>query len=490
MKKILLLIAVFTSLYSCTDDITGLNQDVKNPSEVPANVLFTNAQKNMVDQMVSTSVNVNVFRLFVQQWTETTYTDESNYDVATRSIPDTHWRTIYRDVLRDLQESKKLMAEESYSGTAQEIADQNTIRVNRIQIIDIMSAYAYYVLVDTFGDVPYTEALDLTNHPQPKYDDAKTIYKDLISKLTLASHTLDAGLGSFDSADLIYGGDTAKWKLFANSLRLRMAINLDDIDHTYASTEILAAVNDGVIVSNSNNAALKYLAAQPNTNPIFVDVIASGRNDFVPTSTIIDKMNGLNDPRSSSFFTLYEDLDTNTSYYVGGSPGDGNPYANFSHIGDKLIDPTFEGLIMDASEVEFLLAEAVERGIAVGGTAEEHYNNGITASMSYWGVSSGAIGSYLAQNEVAYATATGNWKQKIGEQAYIALYNRGFEAWTSFRRLDFPVLIAPADANETEVPTRYTYPANEETLNSTNETAAATAIGGNTLTTKLFWDVN
>jgi hypothetical protein len=490
MKKILLLIAVFTSLYSCSDDITGLNQDVKNPSEVPANVLFTNAQKNMVDQMVSTSVNVNVFRLFVQQWTETTYTDESNYDVATRSIPDTHWRTIYRDVLRDLQESKKLMAEETYIGTAQEIADQNTIRENRIQIIDIMTAYSYYVLVDTFGDVPYSEALDLTNHPQPKYDDAEIIYKDLISKLTTASHNLDTGFGSFDSADLIYGGDTTKWKLFANSLRLRMATNLDDIDHTYASTEILAAVNDGVIVSNANNAALKYLAAQPNTNPIFVDVIASGRNDFVPTSTIIDKMNSLSDPRSSSFFTLYEDTDTNTSYYVGGTPGDGNPYANFSHIGDKLIEPTFEGLIMDASEVEFLLAEAVERGISVGGTAEDHYNNAITASMSYWGVSSGAIGSYLGQSEVSYATATGNWKQKIGEQAYIALYNRGFEAWTSFRRLDFPVLTAPTDANETEVPTRYTYPSNEETLNSTNETAAAAAIGGNTLTTKLFWDLN
>ena len=83
-----------------------------------------------------------------------------------------------------------------------------------------------------------------------------------------------------------------------------------------------------------------------------------------------------------------------------------------------------------------------------------------------------------------------SWKQKIGEQAYIALYNRGFEAWTSFRRLDFPALIAPADANETKVPTRLTYPAREETLNATNVEAASTAIGGNTLTTKLFWDVN
>ena len=110
--------------------------------------------------------------------------------------------------------------------------------------------------------------------------------------------------------------------------------------------------------------------------------------------------------------------------------------------------------------------------------------------MSYWGVSGGDIATYLAQPSVAYATATGTWKQKIGEQAYLALYNRGFECWTSYRRLDYPVLTAPADAEVDQVPTRLTYPAREETLNATNETAAATAIGGNTLTTKLFWDVN
>lgn len=479
MKKIILFLVICTSFYSCTDDITGLNQDVKNPTVVPAAFLFTNAQKNIVDQMVSTDVNYNVFRLFVQQWTETTYTDESNYDVATRTIPDDHWVTIYRDALRDFQESRKVLATEVPAGAAQE-----TIRQNKYQVIDIMSAYCYYVLVDTFGNVPYTEALDIENHPLPKYDDAQTIYRDLISKLTLASHTLDASAGSFDGADLIYGGDTTKWKLFANSLRLQMAINMDDIDHAYASTEVLAAVNDGVIILNSDNTALQYQSAQPNTNPIYVDVVASQRNDFVPTSTIIDKMNNLNDPRRSSYFTELGGT------YVGGTPGDSNSYGNFSHIGDKLVQPTFEGLIMDASEVEFLLAEAVERGIAVGGTAESHYNSAITASLSYWGVSGGDIAAYLLQPSVAYTTATGTWQQKIGEQAYIALYNRGFEAWTSYRRLDFPVLTAPAMANETQVPTRLTYPAEEETLNSVNETAAAAAIGGNTLTTHIFWDVH
>ena len=494
MKKIFLLLFVFAGFFSCTDDITDLNEDTVNPTAVPAEFLFTNAQKNMVDQMVSTSVNLNVFRLFMQQWTETVYTDESNYDVSTRTIPDNHWQAIYRDVLRDLKEAKAVLATEVYSGTPDEIATSEAERINKGHVIDILSAYAYSVLVDTFGDIPYTEALDPLNHPLPAYDDGETIYRDLIAKLTTASNGLDTAYGSFGTQDLIYGGDTAQWQKFANSLRLRMAINLDDIDHTYASAQAIAAVTDGVILNNSDNASLTYLSAKPNTNPIYVDVISTGRDDFVPTSTIIDKMNALNDPRRSSYFNLFNEYDINgnitASYYVGGTPGDGNTFANFSHIGDKIVAPSFEGTIFDAAEVEFLLAEAVERGIAVGGTAASHYTAAVTGSLQYWGVSAVDIATYLANPSVAYATATGPWQQKIGEQAYLALYNRGFEAWISWRRLDYPVLVAPADAEETEVPTRLTYPAREETLNATNVEAASVAIGGNTLTTRIFWDVN
>lgn len=484
MKKIFFILFVFAGLYSCTDDITGLNEDTVNPTEVPAEFLFTNAQKNMVDQMVSTSVNSNVFRLFMQQWTETTYTDESNYDVTTRTIPDTHWQVIYRDVLRDLKESRIVLATETYTGTPAEIATQEAERINKGHVIDIMSAYAFYVLVDTFGDVPYTKALDPLAHPLPSYDDAETIYRDLLGKLNVASDGLNAAYGNFGEQDLIYGGVTSQWKKFANSVRLQMAINMDDIDHTYASAQVLAAVADGVIISNSDNAGLTYLAAQPNTNPIYVDVVASQRDDFVPTSTIINQMNALNDPRRAMFFTQIGGI------YEGGTPGDSNNFANFSHIGPMILEPTFEGLIMDASQVQFLLAEAVERGIAAGGTAEFHYNAAVTSSMEYWGVSGTAIAAYLAQPTTAYTTATGTWQQKIGEQAYIAMYNRGFEAWTFWRRLDYPVLVAPPDAEESEVPTRLTYPAREETLNATNVEAASTAIGGNTLITRLFWDVN
>ena len=484
MKKIFLFISfIALTISSCSDDITGLNEDTKSPTTTQAAFLFTNAQKNLVDQMVSTSVNVNVFRLFSQYWTETTYPDESQYDIATRSIPNTHFTVLYRDVLRDLQESKKLL-EGDLALLPPTATGAIAIVNNKIAIADILMCYSYSVLVDTFGDVPYSESLDIEGHPLPKYDDAKTIYKDLISRLTADNNKLTAGEASFGDADLIYGGNAASWKKFANSLRLRMAINMADVDAAYAAQEVIAAVNAGVLASNADNTDLAYLGAQPNANPMYADLVVSGRNDFVPANTFVDKMNALADPRRAKYFTEFN------GGYSGGIYGTNNNYNNFSHISETLADPTFAGTIMDYAEVRFLLAEAAARGIAITGTAEEHYNAAITASMENWGVDAADVASYLASNDVSWATATGNWKQKIGEQAWIALYNRGFEGWSSYRRLDYPVLAAPAEADITEVPKRYTYPSREETLNGTNVEAAGTAIGGNTLTTKIFWDVN
>lgn len=484
MKKIFLFISfiALTVVSSCSDDITRLNDDTKNPTTTEAAFLFTNAQKNLVDQMVSSSVNINVFRLFSQYWTETTYPDESQYDIATRSVPDNHFRVLYRDVLRDLQESKMLL-QQDLALLPPTATGAIAIVNNKIAIADILMCYSYSVLVDTFGDVPYSESLDIEGHPLPKYDDAKTIYKALITRLTEDNNKLTSSEASFGEADLIYSGDAAKWSKFANSLRLRMAINMADVDAAYAATEVIAAVNAGVLASNADNTDLKYETLQPNANPLYADLVVSGRNDFVPANTFVDKMNALSDPRRAKYFTEFN------GGYSGGIYGTNNNYNNFSHISETLADPRFAGTIMDYTEVRFLLAEAAARGIAITGTAEEHYNAAITASMEDWGVATANVATYLARTDVSWATATGNWKQKIGEQAWIALYNRGFEGWTSYRRLDYPVLVAPAEADITQVPTRYTYPAREETLNGDSVDAASTAIGGNTLTTKIFWDV-
>jgi hypothetical protein len=94
---------------------------------------------------------------------------------------------------------------------------------------------------------------------------------------------------------------------------------------------------------------------------------------------------------------------------------------------------------------------------------------------------------------VNYATAPGNFKQKIGLQKWIALYNRGIDAWIEWRKFDYPALQPPSGGNVPVglvIPTRIIYPINEQTLNGTNRDAAAASIGGDVASTKLFWDVN
>ena len=152
-------------------------------------------------------------------------------------------------------------------------------------------------------------------------------------------------------------------------------------------------------------------------------------------------------------------------------------------------EPTAPFVIMDYAQVEFALAEAAARNINVGGTAGEHYNDAITASILSWGGTPTAASTYLNQAGVKYAPSGANDFKQIATQQYIALYNRGFDAWNSIRRLDYPVLPAPVNALSA-FPVRFTYPVLEQNVNTSNYDQAATAIGGDAVTTKLFWDKN
>jgi hypothetical protein len=346
-------------------------------------------------------------------------------------------------------------------------------------ITDIMEVYTWYYLVTTFGDIPYSEALDIEN-PFPKYDDQKAIFLDLLARLNTDIGALNTSAGSFGGADVIYNGNVAQWKKFANSLKLKIGMTLADADPATAKTAVESAVAGGVFTSNADNAVYQYLSGPPNTNPIWVDLVQSGRKDFVVTNTLINKLMSLNDPRLNDYATLDA-----ANKYSGGEPGDNNNYATFSKPNEKITTPDFPALLLSYDEVEFFLAEAKERGFTVPGTAMEHYNKAVTASIMYWGGTQAEATAYLARPGVAYSSA--NWKQMIGEQKWIALYNRGWDSWIEVRRLDFPKIVDPASAL-TAFPVRFTYSIDEQNINTTNYNAAASAIGGDKVTTKLFWD--
>jgi Starch-binding associating with outer membrane len=473
MKKILTYTSFLLLLGACTKDISRFNQETKKAANVPAETLFSNAVRNVVDGVTSPNVNTNVFRFTVQHWAMSTYQDEVQYDFSTRAIPQGWWARMYRDVLNDLNESARLISADG--------AIDAPSKANQLAIIDIMQVYTYQLLVNTFGNIPYTEALN-SSALFPKYDDAKTVYGDLLTRLAADITKLNTtGTGFSASQDLLAGGSVSKWIKFANSLQVRMAMTIADADDAKAKT-LVEAADSKSILSASDNVIFTYLTASPNTNPIWVDIIQSGRLDYVAAAPLHDKMKTMADPRLPLYYRP-----NNAGDFVGGVVGGGNTFAAVSKPSAKVSAPDFPAIIADYVEMEFYRAEAKERGYNVIGTAEIHYNNAITASIIAWGGSQADATAYLVRPDVAYTTATGNWKQKIGTQKWIAMYNRPFEGWTEIRRFDFPVVNAPIGA-KSGFPNRLTYPANEQQLNGTNYTAAAAAVGGDKVETKLFWD--
>lgn len=484
MKKILYISLLTLFFVGCDDRLEELNTDKRNPAEVDPVTLFTQGLRESFDMMVSINVNEGPFNLFSQYWAQTTYPEESQYDLTGREIPANFWTNGYRDALIDFKESKRLIQEQIASGTS---GIDDAVLQNRIAAIDIMSAYVYAILVDTFGDIPFSEALDPDNL-NPVYDDARTVYGSLIDSLDMAVANIDIEAEGFPAVqDPLYAGDMENWVLFANSFKLRMGIQLADVDKPASVTIVNEALAAGVFTSNAHNASISYFGSSPNTNPIYEDLVLSGRADFVAANTIVNVMNELDDPRRQVYFR--ENL--GEGEFDGGIYGTANNYSAFTQVGDILHTPDFPGTILNYAEVEFLQAEAIERGgYNVPGTAAGHYNAGIEASFDQWGLSDAEYEAYISQPDVNYGTAAGDWKQKIGIQLWLALYNQGFEGWTTWRRLDFEAFTPPPGMDFEDIPVRFTYPLEEAQLNGPNYLSAGERIGGDAISTGVFWDVN
>ena len=459
MKNLIYIFTALLIMVSCDSDETyeGLNKDPNNPTTVTADALFTSATVSLFKQLESTSVNSNIFRMVSQYWTETQYVDEANFDLQNRNIPQNFWSTLYTSVLYDLKNAKELTTDAKQKAQ-----------------IEVIEVYTWQLLVDTFGDIPYSEALQGQGDATPAYDDGNTIYTDLIARIDTAITGLGGAGTGFVQPDVIYSGDIAKWIKFANSLKLKLAVHV-------GNSPAANAAAGGAFTSNADNATIAFEGSTPNTNPLWVSLVQSGRNDFVPAKTIVDVMNTLADPRRTVFF---EDNLTvsGTITYKGGVYGTTNSYALYSHIGKAMLEPTFRGVLLDYAEVEFLKAAALI------GVPETHYQNGITASFKDWGLEADAP-AYIASLS-AYS------EQNLAHQFWLAMYNRGFEGWFVYRKYTnhfgdgtsaTDVFQVPLDT-ENPIPTRFTYPVNEQTLNETNYDAASSAIGGDSQTTRIFWD--
>lgn len=468
-------------LTGCEKGFDELNDDPKSPINVPANTVFLAGEKNLVDVYTSSIWTSSPFRVLSQSWTQTANINEARYSFVTNNAPGGWWTKIYTTVLSNLEQAKTLYQAENLAPA---------VVKNKTLITDVLEVYAYNLLVSTYGNIPYSEALNRTN-PFPKYDDAKTITYDLIARLDLAIAGLDVNAASFGNADQIYKGDVLKWKKFAATLKLKLALLIADVDATTAKTKSQEAVASGVFdvsLKNGNNATFPYVSGVViNSNPIWQDLVnGTYATYYAPAAFFINKLIELNDPRLALWFTK----DINGGY-SGATAAGGGVNQNLSKFSSKWTDAATPGVLLDYAETEFLLAEAVARGFSVGGTEQEHYNLAVKASIVALGGTESQADSYLLQSKVGYATAAGEWRQKIGYQKWIALANRGWDAWTEIRRLGYPNLDVdspPVSAIST-LPKRLYYPPAEQNSNGTNWQKAVAALPGgkDDVTAKLFW---
>jgi hypothetical protein len=473
-KSIFYILPGVLLLGACTKDISSYNDQTKKAAVVPAAPLFTYGTLSLTNQLANNGGG-NITLHIVDYMAQSIIEDNAQYNFQTAGMPNTQWNSIYESCLNNLKRSDSILS--------QSVGLVPATLANQRACVDITAVYAWYILVTSFGNIPYTQALDPDNS-FPKYDDQHAVYTDLLKRLDVdLSHLSASGAGFAVSEDLWFHGNIPNWISFANSLKLMMGMTLADVDPATAKT-VVEAASPNAITSTAQNCIMQY-GSQPSNNPMYSNFVVAKRNDYVASKPLMDQLLSNADPRLTSYYGKAP----SSGKYIGAVMGVQTTFSTVSGPSTKDSASNLPYVVLDYSEVEFLRAEAVARGFNVGGTVESHYDQGITQSIKYWGGADTSVTRYLADPSVAYSTAAGTDLQKIALQKWISLYNHPDHEWIDIRRLDWPALPAPVGA-VSGFPNRLYYPQSEQTVNGANYTQAAAAVGGDKVETKLFWDIH
>lgn len=473
LKRIAYITLFALTLTSCSDTLDDINEN-PNATETPlAPYLLTGTLKQSADLYWGSENNFNSSLLFVQHWAKIQYTEPDRYDVSNTSFTSL-WNTGYATLITDLNTILNFPAGQANS--------------NYKGIALTLRSWTFLLLTDAYGSIPYKEAGQKVTSA---YNTQKEVYTGLLEDLKQAQSLLNTANGTV-TGDLAYKGDISKWKKLVNSLRLRIALRISDREPVLAKQTAIDATSDaaGVLSSNSDTFKFTYTSS-PQQNP--ASAWFETRDDYRISKTLVDKLNELADPRLPVYAQLPSDA--TVGKYVGGANGLSNSDANSqgfaktSKPGTYFLTSSSPAVIASYSETLFNLAEAVARGY-ISGNAEQLYNDAITASFNQFGITNAAtIAAYLNQAVVKYDAS--NYAKSIGTQKWIAFYGQGLDAFTEWRRLDYPVLTAgPATVLDGKLPSRFFYPGTEQSLNGASYQAAIAVQGKDLLTTKLWFDAN
>ncbi len=473
-------------------DFGDINVSPNDPSTAQTYLLLTNSERQVAGLVSSVTA-----RLFTQQNSEMLYTSESRYNLKVYS-----YAAAYNNMLADLTLIIKLNTDAATKGLPNVISGGSN--ANQIATARILKAFVFQSMSDRWGDIPYTEALQGLASPLPKFDTQQSIYTALFKELKEAQAQFDGGAAT--KGDFILGNSSAKWKKFANQIRMNMALRLSKIDPTTGKAEFNTALADGVLVSNADNSFYPYLAESANENNMYNNYNVAKRYDFSISKTMVDYLQTNSDPRlpvyaektsAGTYVGMPYGLTQAQAgaYSVGGFNAAGTFVpGNVSSFGNKFRLQNSPVSIFTYAESRFAVAEAYKLGWISGApddvNAAVAYNAGITASLAQHGVTDAAVVSaFLAQPNIVYDPA--NAVNQIISQKWVANYEGyAFEAWADWRRTGFPVLTPSPVAQNLggQIPRRLGYTTDEKSLNSANYAIVIARQGPDELNTRVWWD--
>jgi hypothetical protein len=534
-KNIYIILGLGLLLFSCTKDFDEYNTDPNNPAKVTTASLLTTAQKAILDDTRDEWWGGRQSFVWAQYLSQRNYTEEDRYLIR-QNVNNNYWNYLYMDLM-DLAEIIRLNKDDA---TKEEVAVYGA-NANQIAVAMTLRAYVIQIMTDTWGNIPFSQAFNIGEYPHPAYDSQVSIYEALIKDLTDASNMIDETETAFTVGDIIYGGSASKWKKFANSLKLRIAIRMKNVPDSKWQTYFDEAVTAGVFESNGDNAIFSYIGTDPNNSPMYDAFRIQGRNDFSVTKQFLDILKGVNDtlnnktnpfeglldPRLAAFIS-----DVNVDKFGGGDPAKvpGIPYGmdngharafrsvtpNFYNYLGIFNQPDAKLAYLTFAEVCFLLSER-------NNWDQGWYEKGVTASFDMWGSIANELYGWSGERFAKYQADAADYiaalpaatPDRVITQKYINGFLDGYEAWAEVRRTGYPsMLLRPGEitykgdmfytvegsdtiptpitfipyADVDSIVPRVTYPYEEQTLNSTSYEAAAEDIGGDEHRTKLWWN--
>lgn len=481
--KIYTFIFVFLLMGGCTKDFEEINTNrnaptENNPATLLPSVIFEPIAPHMTLQ---TWLTDQVMHYYVRR----NDNQIDAYDFATgQSYFDAIWRANYSAIwnINDM-----ISGAEAQGGLEAYIAAGKIFK-------------AYYLATNSelWVDAPASQAGTGLGNTTPSYDSQQSIYTEVLQLLKEANTGLSGSAGFVAGGDVLFGGDITRWQKLANSLRLRYLLRLSNRSEVNAASEIATIVSDPatypIITSNGDAGVYDFSGISPNTSPFSSQAITTF-SGMSMSKRMQDVFEAYDDPRVDFFFRFPE----NTSEYPNheGVPNgltreaaqswNGNGDANTSLLTTQFVTnpASLDYTIISNAEVQFILAEAAMNGWTSSGTAEDHYNAGITSNFSQWGIEMPA--DFLTQDAVAW---NGTMERLMDQKWFAFLFNNTVESWGEQKRTGLPVLeVGPLATTVTGglTPTRVFYPVLEQSINSSNYQSASSNIGGDIITAKHWY---